>query len=380
MGNTLTSVTADAFKAAEKIGREGVGALNSVLLNAGSEAVAKGQAVKSITTAEPTLNSSVTPAMTIPEGDDQTFGQVSFTVDSVANVMINITGEEAVHIGTNYDYETVQGLRLERAFRKIRNTIEAAACTAIYKGASRAYGTAGTTPFGSNFNEIAEIRQILFDNGFFVDGEMSLVVDSLAGTNLRQLASLQKVNESGGTDMLRMGELLNLQGFSLKESAGIASHTKGTGTTWQTSAAEAVGSTTINVDTSNGTLVTGDVVSFTGDSVNKYVAQSGLSANGTFTIGDPGIKVAVSDDTAMAIGNNYTANLAINRSAVEIVARPLAAPSQDAATDVLQVPDPITGLVYEIREYSGFHKKMWSISVVYGTKVWQSQGVAVLLG
>ena len=380
MGNTLTAVTGDAFKAAEIVGREAVGAINSVMINAGSEAVAKGQTVKSLSTAAPTLNSSVTPAMTIPEGDDQTISQPSFTVDSIANVMINITGEEMRHIDTNYRYETVQGAQLERAFRIIRNTIEAALCTAIYKGASRAFGTAGTTPFGSNFDSIAEVRQILFDNGFYTPGEMSLVLNSLAGTNLRQLAQLQKVNESGGTDLLRQGELLNLQGFSIKESAGVARHTKGNGTSYQLSAAEAVGSTTINVDTGSGAITIGDVISFGLDTVNSYVAQSALTGNGSFTIGDPGIRTAIADDGNMTIGNSYTANLGINRACVELVARPLASPNGDAAVDVMQIPDPVTGLVYEIREYGGFHKKMWSVSMVYGAKVWEPAGVAILMG
>lgn len=379
MANTLTSVTADAFKAAEIVGREAVGVINSVLINAGSEAAALNASVKSISTEQPTINSSVTPAMTIPEGDDQTFGEVSLTVAQTANAKINVTGEGVRTLSTNYGYETIHGARLERAFRGIRNTIEAYLAGVVYKGASRAYGTAGTTPFGSNFNEIAEVRQILFDNGFFSPGDMSLVVNSLAGTNLRQLAQLQKVNEAGGADLLRMGELLNLQGFSIKESAGIASHTKGTGTSYQTSAAEAVGSTTINADTGSGTVIAGDVVTFTGDSVNKYIVNTAL-AGGSFAIGEPGIQSAVADNTALAVGNSYTANVAINRACVELVARPLAAGPSDAATDVMQVPDPITGLVYEIREYAGFHKTMWSITVVYDAKVWESAGVAVLLG
>lgn len=379
MANDLSSVAADIYKAAEIVGREAVGAINSVMINGGSEAVAINQSVKSLRTDAVTINTSVTPAMTIPEGDDSEPTSQSFTVSSVAHAKINITGEEEKQINTNYDFETYQGNRFLQAFRGIRNKIETDLCATIYKGASRAYGTAGTTPFGSNFNEIPEVRQIIFDNGFFMPGEMSLVINSLAGTNLRQLAQLQKVNESGGSDLLRMGELLNLQGFSIKESAGIASHTKGTGTSYQTAAALAAGATTVTADTGSGTLLAGDVVTFAADSTNKFVANSALSG-GSFTIGSPGIRTAIADNNAITIGNSYTANLAICRPCVELVARPLAAPSRDAAVDVLQVPDPITGLVYEIRQYGGFHKAVWTITVVYGAKVWDSDGVAVLLG
>lgn len=380
MANTLPSAIGDAYKAAEIVGAEGVGLLNSVLLNTGAEAVAQGESVKSLKTEAPTLNTSATPAMTIPEGDDQTFTEDTFTLSEIANVQINITGEEERAIETNHGFSTTHGHRFLRAFRAIRNAIESHACQVAYQGASRAFGTAGTTPFGSNFNEVAEIRQILFDNGYFMPGEMSLVVNSLAGTNLRQLATLTGVNTAGTSDTLRYGELLNLQGFSIKESAGINSHTKGTGTSYQTSAAEAVGSTTINVDTGSGTVIAGDVVTFTGDSVNKYIVNTALSG-GSFTIGDPGIRSAVADNTAMAVGDSYTANIAVARPCVEIAARPQLAPSGgDAADEVMSVSDPYSGLVYEIREYKGYKKVVWDITMVYQVKVWQPEGVAVLLG
>ena len=164
MANTLPDLIGDLYKAAEKVGAEGIGFLDSVMINGGSEAVAQGEDCKSVTTEAPTLNSSATPAMTIPEGDDQTFSTKSVTLDQVANVMLNVTGEEQSKLAANNDYETIQGNRFERAFRSIRNQIESHVGQVVKEGASRAYGTAGTTPFGSNFSEVAELRQILFDN------------------------------------------------------------------------------------------------------------------------------------------------------------------------------------------------------------------------
>ena len=380
MANTLPSAIGDAYRAAEIVGAEGVGVLNSCLLNTGSETAAEGESVKSLKTEEPTLNTSASPAMTIPEGDDQTVTEESLTLNQVANVKINITGEEEKAIDSHHGFETLHGNRFLRAFRAIRNAIESYGCQVAYQGASRAFGTAGTTPFASNFSEVAEIRQILFDNGYFQDGEMSLVLNSLAGTNLRQLATLTGANTAGSTDPLRRGELLNLQGFSLKESAGVSSHTKGTGTSYETDAALAVDATSVSVDTGSGTILAGDVVTFTGDTVNKYVVNTD-AVSGDFTIGGPGIREAVAENTVMAIGNSYTANVALHRAAVEVAARPQSAPSNgDAAAEVMQVSDPYSGLVYEIREYRGYKKAMWDITVIYGAKVWQPEGVAVLLG
>lgn len=394
MANTLTAVTADAFKAAEKVGREPVGLLNSVLYNTGSEAVAQGESVKSLTTEEPTINTSATPAMTIPEGDDQTFGEDSFDLDQVVNAKLNVTGEEQVKLDQNHDYETAQGNRLERVFRRMRNAIEASACGVVYKGASRAFGTAGTTPFGSNFNECAEIRQIIVDNGFWEDGQMSLVVNTNAGTNLRQLATLTGVNTAGTDATLRDGELLNLQGLSLKESAGIALHTIGTGSSYLVDFADGygplstnatTGDTTIHVDTGTGTFVPGDVVTVADDSgASKLVVGTGFAGDGDGDVimNEPGLIAGEwDDDKAVSIGAAFTANVAVNRTCVEVAARPQKAPKEgDAAQDVIQVPDPVTGLVYEIREYPGYKKVMWDITLVYNTKVWHPEGVAILLG
>lgn len=385
MANTLAANIGDAERAAEIVGRELVGFIPSMQLNAGSEAVALNGSVNSLTTEAPTLNTSVTPSMTVPEGDDQSIGKKTKALTQVANVTMNMTGEETRDIGVNYNFETVNGNRYLRAFRAIRNRIEAQCGIALKNAASRAFGTAGTTPFGSDHKAINHVRQILVDNGMFNEGEVSLVINSLAGTNFRNLSNLFKVNEAGTDDLLRQGVLQDISGIMIRESAGVASHTAGTGTSYQTSAAEALGSTVINLDTGSGTVLAGDIISFTGDSVNKYVVNTAF-AGGSLVIGDPGIQSLVADNVAMAVGAAYTGNVMFNRNATELAIRPLAAPEAivggngDAASEVFSVQDPISGITYEIRIYGGFHKALMSITLVYEPIVWESSGVALLLG
>ena len=86
--------------------------------------------------------------------------------------------------------------------RTLVNEIEVDICTEVYKNACRAVGTAGTTPFGSNFDLLADLRKIFADNGQPVDdGQWAVVMNTSAGANLRKLATLQKANEAGGTDL-----------------------------------------------------------------------------------------------------------------------------------------------------------------------------------
>jgi len=384
MANVLTDLAADIYKAADIIGREATGVIPSVVVNGGSEQAAQGDVVRSHYTPAAVVNASATPAMTIPEGDDQTVTSKTMTLSQIASVRIPWTGEDMKHVNNGSGFETVYGDQIKQAFRGIVNTIEAHVASVAYKGASRAFGTAGTTPFGSNFNDVAELRQILLDNGMPVnDGQISLIVDTAAGTNLRQLAQLQKANEAGGSELLRRGTLLDLQGFMLKESAQIQSHTKGTATLLDNVGGSAIGDTDISLDGGDGgTLLSGDVVTFAADSANKYIVNTGFTAaSGTAILGSPGTRVAITAADEMTIGASYTANLALHRSAVELVMRPLAKPAGgDAAVDEMIVQDPVSGLVFRISAYKGYNKAMFDITCLYQAKVWKSDGVAILLG
>ena len=380
MANVLTDLAADIYKAADVVGRELVGFIPAVTVNAdGSERVAKGDVVRaSFTRAASVVD--VTEAMTIPEGTDQTVDSKTLTISNTRAVQIPYTGEDVRHLNNGIGFETVYGDQIAQAMRALVNEIEADLAEEAYKNASRAFGTAGTTPFASNFSEVAEIRQILADNGMPMnDGQASMVLNTVAGTNLRQLAQLQKANEAGGTDLLRQGVLLDLQGLMLRESAQVQSHTKGTGTSYLLNdASSAVGDTTIAADGGSGTILAGDIVTFAG-TTDKYVVNTALSG-GSFTIGAPGLRAAESDNDAITVGNNYTANVAFHRRALELAIRPLAEPPSSLASDTMTVSDATSGLTFTVSVYPGYHKSMIEVSVAWGVKAWKPDFIATLLG
>lgn len=380
MANVLNNLAADIYKAADVVGRELVGFIPSSTINGDATVrAAKGDTIRAAFTRTPSVNTSFAPSMTIPEGTDQTVDNKTMTLDNYASVQIPWTGEDIKHVNNGSGFETIYGDQIKQAMRAICNNIESTVATAAYKGASRAIGSAGTTPFASNFDTVAQVRQILVDNGCPTDNAITLVLNSAAGTKLRNLAMLQKANESGGTDLLRQGTLLDLQGLMIKESAQVASHTKGTGTSYQLSAAGAVGDTTINVDTGSGTLLAGDCITIAG-TTDIYVANTALSG-GVFTIGSPGLRAAEADNDAITIGNSYTANVAFHQTAIELGIRPPALPAGgDAAVDIMTVQDPYSGLVFEIAVYKGYMKTMIEVRALFGVKVWKPNHVALLLG
>lgn len=381
MANTLTNLAADIYKAADIVGREQAGLITSVTINGGGERAAKGDTVRSHFTRAQTVNTSFAPSMTIPEGTDQTVDTKTMTLNKYASIQIPWTGEEQKHVNNGSGYETVYGDQIAQAFRAITNKIESDLWQEVRKNASRAYGTAGTTPFASNFNDLAQLEKILIDNGMPFDGQVSAVYNSTAVANLKSLSSLQKVNESGTPSLLRQGVLTELMGFMIKRSAQITSTTAGTGASYQTNlvAGYAVGDTSIAVDTGSGTVLQGDIVTFTGDT-NKYVVNTALSG-GSLSIGTPGLRATLADNVAMAVGSAFTANVALHKSAVELAIRPPAEPAGgDAADDKMVVVDPWSGLAFEIASYKGYMKRMIEVRALYDIKAWKPDAIAIHLG
>lgn len=387
MANVLTDLAADIFVAADIVGREQVGAIPSVTINANdSERAAVGDTIRSAFTRGATAV-NISPSMTIPEGTDQTVDNKTASITKARGVQIPWTGEDIKHVNNGAGFSTIYGDQIAQAMRTIVNEMELDLMTALLSGASRAYGTAGTTPFASDIKPVNFIRQILVENGCPMDGQVSLVLSSEASTNLRNVSNLQKVNEGGDATLLRNGVLLPLSGMLIRETAQAVSHTKGSGTLYDAAGGNAIGDTTLALDggTAGATgILGGDVVTFAGDT-NKYVVNTGLaSASGNIVIGGPGLRETLADTVEMTIGDSYTQNVAFHRNAVELIVRPPALPnlggSGDAAVDRMLVQDPFSGLVFEISVYQGFKKAMIEVAAVWGVKVWKPNFVATLLG
>lgn len=380
MSFTLTSFTENIFRARDTVARELIGFIPGVLTNSDTDEVSINGTVNSLKTGVPTLNTSLTPSMTIPEGDAQTIENEQMTLNKVANVQIPLTGEDTRKLENVGQYQEVIDDMFTQGIRAITNQVELDIGSTAYLSASRAVGTAGTAPFGSDFKLIPQARQILVDNGAG-ESDLCLVMNTLAGTNLRSLANLFKVNEAGSDATLRNGELLNLMGLSLKESAGVASHTKGTGTGDTLSGTPAIGSTELTFSAfTTGEYVAGDVIVIE-DDPNKYVIASADAAANKVTIQAPGLRKTGISGKTITVGADYTANLAFRRPAIELALRPYAVPAGgDAASDRMVVSDDRSPLVFDVNLYRGYKKNMIEMNCVYGVKVWKPEFLATVLG
>jgi len=384
---TLTGFTELIYEARDIVCREPVGFASSVLVNSGSEGVSINGTVKSFVAGQPTLNTDHTPAMTVPAGDDMTSTVEEMTIGQVARINIPLKGETLRQLDNTAGRDNFVKNVLAQGIRAIVNAIESHIGTVAKNGASRAVGTAGTTPFASVHSLIPQCNQILTDNGAPQDGQRSLVLSTGAATNLKTLSHIYKVNESGTAETLRGGVLLDIDGVAIKQSAGVAAHTKGAGASYVINNGNiTAGSTTISID--GGTVNTtgfkaGDIVTIADEpTAGKYVINTGLTATaGNIIIAKPGLRGAIVDGKAVTIGDSYTGNVLFHRSAIELAIRPPAMPDGgDIAEDRMTVVDPVSGLVFEVALYKGYGMNLMEIVCYYQAKVWKSEFVATLLG
>jgi hypothetical protein len=387
MSNTLTGLIPTIYKAMNVVARELVGMIPAVQGNTmdinGVSTAAKDQTVR-VPIAPADDLEAITPGATPADSGDNVMSYTDITMDQYYAYPIRYESEEELQLGTQY--QPILQQQFEQGFRAFANAIETDLAE-LYKYGSRAYGTAGTTPFAATLADAAQMKKILDDNGC-PQGGRSLVINTTAGANMRTLANLT-ADYAAGTDMtLRQGTLLPLMNFDIKESAQIQSHTKGTATGFDCTAIEPVGETTVACDGSDsGTVLTGDVVTRGnggGSAVdgNKYIVYSGSTltgnASGNFILNAPGVRLATAVSDEWTIGNSYVANMAFHRNAIVLASR--LPKGGDAAVDEMVITDPLTGISFRLAKYPQYMRNKLEIQLLWGVKVIKPEFVAVLLG
>lgn len=381
MANTLTGLIPDLYQALDIVSRELTGFIPSVALNAEASAAGKDQTIR-IPVAGSYAAADITPGVNAPDTGDQTIDYADITISKSRAVPIRWNGEEQKSYAHNGQMVSTFALQSAQAMRTLVNEIETLIAQK-YINASRAYGTAGTTPFASSLVDAAQAKKILDDNGA-PEGDRHIILNTTAGVNLRTLTHLTQANAAGSDDPLRQGVLLPIFGMDIRESAQIQSHTKGTATGFDAAGGEPAGETTIAVDgNDSGTILAGDVVTWVGDT-NKYIVQSATAsgaASGNIVISKPGLIDALATTVEGALGDSYTANMFFHRNALQLVTRAPAMPEGgDAADDVTIITDPRTGLSFQVAVYKQYKQVHYEIGIAFGAAVIKPEHVGILLG
>lgn len=389
--NSYTNLIADAYQAMDVVSRELVGFIPAVQRNSSAERCAlNANAVRSGVVPINSAAGDVTPAMSIPAAAYQTIGNKSLQITKARYAPFSWTGEDQVALNSGAGYLTIKQDQIAQAMRALVNEAELDLATAATVGASRAYGTAGTTPFATTLAATAQIRKILSDNGAPVEsGDLHLVMDTAAGANVRTLTQLTKVNEAADASLLRQGVLLNIHGFNLRESAQVLTPTAGTmASATSTSAAFTVGQTAIPLATAGtGVVAAGDIITFANDT-NQYVvsavsfAGANPASGDTITLAAPGLRKAQGIATrAITVIAAAARNVGFTRNAIQFATRLPALPAEgDLATMREIITDDRSGLSFELAAYPGYRMTTYHLLIAWGQLVVKPEHVATLLG
>jgi hypothetical protein len=381
MSNTLTNLIPDFYTALDVVSRELVGMIPAVGRDSSADRCALNATMRSPVTPINSAAGDITPAMALPAAAYQTIGEAGFVIQKSRFAPFSWTGEEQTGVETGPGYLTLQQDQIAQAIRTLTNEVENDLCDYGALGASRAYGTAGTTPFGTaaDLSDIAQMKKILDDNGA-PGSDRSLMLGTTAGAMLRgKHSELFRVNESGEESFLRQGRLGNIFQFNLGETAQINGAAAGTGANYLINEAGnyPIGATALTLDTGTGTILAGDVLTIGNF---KYVVASALAAN-VVTIAAPGLQEAVANNAAVTVNAASQRNLAFTRNSILLGTRLPSLPKEgDMATDRETIIDPRSGLAFELAVYPGYRMVTYHVSIAWGVKVMKPEHLAILLG
>lgn len=380
--NTLTGLIPVIYEALDVVPRELVGAIGAVTLDAKSDMYGLNQTVRSHVAAAAT-NIDVSPGVTNTNGAGETVGTVDLTITKVRNSPILWSGEEQLLLKDQY--AGILRDQFAQRFRSLVNEMETDVTVALAKGASRANGTAGTTPFATatDMTDFSNANKILDDNGAPMGGRSLILGTAAKATIQGKQTILTKVNESGTDSLLRTGGFDPVFGLSLRFSGQIKTGaTVGTGASYVLNGTHAVGATSVVVKTGTGTILAGDVITVTSGGVaTKYVVATGVAAAGTAVINAPGLVQAGADGDTVTVNAASVKNIAVQKNGFVLATRLPAMPmGGDSASDLMVVTDPVSGISFQVALYRQYRQITIDIAAAWGYKQIRSEYAGLILG
>lgn len=321
---------------------------------------------------------AVTPSMTPPTPADTTPTSKTIACDQWYYTDLNLTDKEATQIEAG---EFLIPSGIDGCLVGLMENVNAYLHTKTH-GATGFFGyvgTAGTNPFASNSDILADASEVFALNKASL-GPKPLIIYTDAEKAAKKLSEFRDVSQAGNEQVRRYGMLPPVGGFDPFMDQQTPSHTAGTGSGYliNNGAGYAAGIKTVVVDTGSGTILAGDIVTFAGVT-GTYVVTAALSG-GSFSF-YPGLASAVADNAAVTLKATHRVNVAFEPEAIQLVTRPLISSIQAMAAGQgiriggnlvaeADMMDPNgSGLIVRAQCYRGWNMNAFYFDVLYGGDV-----------
>ena len=408
---TLTALLRAQVSANIEVPAEPCGVLDGCNLKFDDKGAALGQVVL-VPVVVPVASGTATPSNVPPTGTAQTPVNAQVVISATPEQSMTFTGEDLKLLDTIESRDDILKQFVAQAERAHRNAMSTAAAYALRIGASRAVGTAGTTPFKTDMNGFTTARRILRTNGAPMS-DIQVATGPYAYENLLRQNVIQKAQEAGSDQERRTGVIRSQFGLSaIREDSNIGDHASGGGTGYILNGTHAKGSTrlTVKSGTVNVTgIQVGDAIkigsgggSGTNDTEQYMVGPAPgtvptlqtatdsdlLAASGYIYIGSPGLQqqhvdgdtITIQSGTTLLGTTGYSPSFVFERHALAGIIRPPIMPIPNPFYTILDTITDKFGYSYLFGEATQQFQVSWFVWVAYGFGVTQREYVVPIIG
>lgn len=315
----------------------------------------------------------VVPGPVPPAPEDSTPTSVPIALSRWKEVAFHLTDKDRSEI-----MDGVTNMQASEAIRKIVNDVD----TFVLGLANQFFGVAGvagTTPFADEKTTDASSSRTVLNRQLAPKDPRHAILDPDAEGNALNVRAFQDLSYNGSTQAIIEGNLNRKLGFNWWMDQNIQSHVAGTATGYLVNGAHTIGTKTIVVDTGTGDYVAGDIITFA-NHTQTYVLTAAVGGPATSITIEPGLQVAVPDNTAIADPiADHVMNVVFHRDAIALVSKPMAETDHPASI-ISQAIDEISGLVLRLEVSRQHRQDQFAFDVLYGANVIRRELGMRLLG
>lgn len=256
----------------------------------------------------------------------------------------------------------------------------------LYKDCYNVSGTPGTIPFASDISAATDAQQKLTELLCPVD-DRQIVLGTTEHYNLFNVRTVTDASYVGNKENLAnttiTNKLLGFDNWVMDQSAPY--HTSGTGAAIEVVGVNAIGETSVAVDSvSGGTLVHGDIIYFDGDDQSYVVKEDIADVSSATIVIDPPLKKATTVDQPVTVLASHRVNLAFRKNAILFVSRALDGYSElsgdhDSARSITMFDD-LTGLNLNFSTFLDYKMRTYSFDLLYAAKIIKQDFIVRLVG